>query len=89
MVTYNFQRCNVLLVEDNEYILKLFKNLLKSFKFGNVVTTSNGEEAITYLKSLKLQLLPIQLAIGALITVHYMLQKSLAQCAQERLLIQG
>ena len=55
MATYNFQRCNVLLVEDNEYILKLFKNLLKSFKFGNVVTTSNGEEAITYLKSLKLQ----------------------------------
>ena len=53
MATYDFQRCTVLLVEDNEYIAKLFKNILKSFKFGTVVAASNGEEAISYLKSIK------------------------------------
>ena len=53
MATYDFQRCSVLLVEDNEYIAKLFKNILKSFKFGTVVSASNGEEAISYLKSIK------------------------------------
>ncbi len=40
------------------------------------------------LKSLQLQLLPIQLVIGVLITVHCMLQKSLAQCVLAQLLIQ-
>ena len=53
MTTYDFQRCSVLLVEDNDYIRKLFASLLKGLKFGNVTALSNGEEAITYLKSLK------------------------------------
>ena len=54
MASYDFQRCNVLLVEDNQYITKLFRNILKTFKFGSIVSASNGEEAIACLKSVKL-----------------------------------
>ncbi len=53
MTTYDFQRCSVLLVEDNEYIAKIFKNILKSFKFGDITSVANGEEAISFLKNSK------------------------------------
>jgi len=49
---YDFQRCNVLLVEDNAYIRTTFEDMLRHFKFGQVATAANGEEAIDYLRTM-------------------------------------
>lgn len=52
MAQYNFERCNVLLVEDNVYVRNTFEDTLRHFQFGRVATASNGEEAIDYLKTM-------------------------------------
>jgi len=49
---YDFQRCNVLLVEDNDYVRNTFEDLLRQFRFGRIATASNGEEAIDYLRTM-------------------------------------
>lgn len=52
MAQYDFQRCNVLLVEDNDYVRNTFEDLLRQFRFGRIATASNGEEAIDYLRTM-------------------------------------
>ena len=52
MAQYDFQRCNVLLVEDNDYIRTTFEDMLRHFQFGRVATAKNGEEAIDYLRTM-------------------------------------
>jgi CheY-like chemotaxis protein len=49
---YDFQRCNVLIVEDNQYIRTAFEDLLRHFQFGRIATATNGEEAIEYMKTM-------------------------------------
>jgi CheY-like chemotaxis protein len=53
LTQYDFSRCSILLVEDDINVRNAFESLLNSFKFGQIETTSNGEEAIEYLKKLK------------------------------------
>jgi len=52
LTSYNFNRCNILLVEDNAYIRNTMEELLRSFKFARISTAENGEEAIDFLKSM-------------------------------------
>jgi len=49
---YDFQRCNVLLVEDNDYVRNTFEDMLRQFRFGRIATASTGEEAIDYLRTM-------------------------------------
>ena len=44
-MSYNLQNIQILLVEDNQPMLKLIKTVLLSFGVGNVITALNGEEA--------------------------------------------
>jgi CheY-like chemotaxis protein len=53
LTQYDFSRCSILLVEDDINIRNAFENLLRSFKFGQIETASNGEDAIEYLKVMK------------------------------------
>ncbi len=53
MAVYNFDRINILLVEDNPYIRQVLENLLRQLQFANVKTASHGAEAIEYFKDLK------------------------------------
>lgn len=53
LTTYNFSRCNILLVEDNVYVRNTFEDLLRQFEFGRITAVENGEEAIEYLKMMK------------------------------------
>lgn len=52
MAEYDFQRCNVLLVEDNQYVRNTMEDMLRQFRFGRVATAANGEEAIDYLRTM-------------------------------------
>ena len=54
MAQYDFSRCSILLVEDNIYVRNAFEDLLRSFQFGKIEKASNGEEAIEYLKMMKM-----------------------------------
>jgi len=54
VAVYDFSRCSVLLVEDNGYIRNTFEDLLRHFQFSRISTASNGEEAIDYLKTMKI-----------------------------------
>jgi len=54
LAEYNLARCNVLLVEDNVYIRNTLEDLLRQFQFGRISTAENGEDAIDYLKSMKM-----------------------------------
>ena len=53
MTQYDFSRCSILLVEDDINVRDAFKSLLLNFKFGQIETASNGEEAIEFLKVMK------------------------------------
>ncbi len=50
MATYNLERLNVLVVEDNAYIRRLIVAALAAFGIGQVKTTSHGGEAIDLLR---------------------------------------
>lgn len=50
---YDFSRCSLLLVEDNLYVRNTLEDLLRHFQFGRISTAENGEDAIDYLKSMK------------------------------------
>jgi len=52
VTTVNFERCNLLIVEDNHYIRRVLENLLRQISFTNITVTQNGAEAIEYFKSL-------------------------------------
>ncbi len=52
MAEYDFERCNVLLVEDNDYVRNTFEDMLRQFRFGRIATASNGEEAIDYMRTM-------------------------------------
>ena len=52
MVSYDFSRLGVFLIEDNGFIRQTLEDLLHYFKFGRVGTAKNGEEAIEYMKRL-------------------------------------
>ncbi len=54
MAQYDFSRCTILLVEDNLYVRNTFEDLLRQFKFGRIATAENGEDAIDYLKTMKM-----------------------------------
>ncbi len=50
MATYDFERCSVLLVEDNSFVRRTLYNLLRQFKFSQIVVATNGTDAIEKLK---------------------------------------
>lgn len=50
MAIYDFQRLNVLFVEDNNYISTVFETLLRQFQIGYIETAKNGAEAVEILK---------------------------------------
>ena len=50
MAVYDLDRCTVLLVEDNQYVLHVVEDLLRTFRVGRVATAANGEEAVEALK---------------------------------------
>jgi len=52
LVSYDFSRLGVFLIEDNGFIRQTLEDLLHYFKFGRVGTAKNGEEAIEYMKRL-------------------------------------
>jgi len=47
---YDFQRLNVLFIEDNNYIRTVFEALLRQFQVGYLETAKNGAEAVEILK---------------------------------------
>jgi CheY-like chemotaxis protein len=47
---YDFQRLNVLFVEDNHYIRTVFETVLRQFQVGYIETAKNGAEAVEILK---------------------------------------
>lgn len=53
MAVYNFDRINILLVEDNTYIRNVLESLLRQLKFAIVQVAPNGAEAIEYFQDLK------------------------------------
>jgi CheY-like chemotaxis protein len=54
VAVYNLSRCSVFLIEDNVYVRNTLEDLLRNFQFSRVSVAENGEEAIDYLKSLKM-----------------------------------
>ncbi len=50
MANYDFERVNVLVVEDNAYIRNLIVRALKAFGIGQVKTANHGGEAIDLLR---------------------------------------
>lgn len=54
MTEYDLSRFGVLLVEDNQYVRNTLEDLLRHFKFGRIATAENGQDAIDYLKSMKM-----------------------------------
>ncbi len=52
MAVYDFQRFKLLLVEDNNYVRRILDDMLRSFKFGNVMARANGQEAIEFIKGM-------------------------------------
>jgi len=53
MADYDFDRLNVLLVEDSQFIRSLILNSLKLLGVGNVFTVDHGGEAIHFMKRVK------------------------------------
>lgn len=53
MATYNFERINVLLVEDNQFIRNILEDLLRGFGFARITTAKDGQDAIEVLKTAK------------------------------------
>ncbi len=53
MANYNFDMFNVLVVEDNRYMRSMLRTLLYAVGVGNVLTTSDGGEAIELLRKIK------------------------------------
>ena len=53
MVAYSFDRFNILVVDDNAYMRLLLQTLLHALGVGNVISTSDGGEAIEFLKKVK------------------------------------
>ena len=53
MTQYDLSRCSILLVDDDINVRKALKTLLFNFKFGQIETANNGEDAIEYLKLMK------------------------------------
>lgn len=51
MATVNFERCNLLLVEDNRYVCNVLDNLLRHLGFKNIAVAENGADAIDYFKA--------------------------------------
>lgn len=51
MTTLNFERCNLFLVEDNQYIRSVLENLLRHLNFKNITAIENGAEAIDHFKT--------------------------------------
>lgn len=54
MAVYNLSRVNILLVEDNLFIRNAIEDVLRHFDFGQVALAKNGEDAIEYLKTMKM-----------------------------------
>ena len=52
MATYDFDRFNIFLVEDNTYIRRTMEDLLKTLGFGRVITAESGADAIQHLKTM-------------------------------------
>ncbi len=52
MAAFNFERCNLYLVEDNRYVRSVLDNLLRHLSFRNITIAKNGAEAIDYFKTL-------------------------------------
>ncbi|MBL6929238.1 MAG: response regulator [Rhodospirillales bacterium] len=50
MAVYDLDRINILLVEDNKFIRRLFADILRRFKVGQVLVAKNGAEAVEMLK---------------------------------------
>ena len=50
MSEYNLAGVNLLLVEDNEFVQKSLRGILRAFKVGGVSVCANGTEAIEFLK---------------------------------------
>lgn len=44
LMAYNLQNIKILLVEDNQEILSLIRNVLQSFGIGKIITALNGEK---------------------------------------------
>ncbi|MEE8393311.1 MAG: response regulator [Rhodospirillales bacterium] len=53
MAVYNFERLNILLVEDNSYVRNILHDLLIQLRFGRVTTATDGTDAIEFLKTIK------------------------------------
>ena len=51
MATVSFERCNLLLVEDNHYVRTVLDNLLRHLSFKNITVAENGADAIDYFKT--------------------------------------
>jgi len=51
VAVYNLERISILLVEDNRYVRNILEDLLRQFRFGRIITASDGAEAIEYLKT--------------------------------------
>jgi len=64
VAVYNFERCNLLLVEDNAYIRNILDVLLRKLSFSNITAVSDGAEAI---KRLETGSQPIDLVISDLV----------------------
>ena len=58
MVTYNFERVSILLVEDNRFVRNILEDMLRHFRFGRLTVCSNGQEAIDFLKAMGAAALP-------------------------------
>lgn len=52
MAQYSFERFSVLLVEDNRYVRNVLEDMLRHFRFGRVMTCSDGKEAIEFLQDM-------------------------------------
>lgn len=53
MATYSFERLNILLVEDNDFIRNILEDLLRGFGFSRITIASDGQDAIEVLKTAK------------------------------------
>lgn len=51
MATYDLQRVNILLVEDNTFVRHTIEDILRQFKFGHITVASSGADAIESLKT--------------------------------------
>lgn len=53
MAGYNFERVNVLLVEDNSFVRNILEDLLRGFGFTRITMANDGQDAIEVLKTAK------------------------------------